>query len=183
MGRDCEVCSYRDELTKAMTMLGSHPNTIFIGQAVRFPGTAMYGTLEGVPMAKRIELPVFEDTQLGMATGMSLSGLLPVCIYPRINFLLLAINQLVSHLDKLPIYGNGWKPKVIIRTAVAHNHPMDPGVQHLGDYGHAIRQMLSTVKTVMLLRGQDVIPEYRKAAERDGSTLLIERASLYEEVS
>lgn len=173
--------TYRDELTKAMTALGRKPETVFIGQAVAYEGTAMYGTLKGVPMEKRIELPVFEDTQLGMATGMSLTGFLPVCIYPRINFLLLAINQLVSHLDKLPIYGNGWKPKVIIRTAIAHNRPMDPGVQHLGDYGQAIRQMLATVKTVPLYRGRDIAPEYDRATRRDGSTLLIERASLYDE--
>lgn len=173
--------TYRDELTKAMTALGRRPDTVFLGQAVAYPGTAMYGTLEGVPAAKRIELPVLEDAQLGMATGMSLTGVLPVCIYPRINFLICAMSQLVSHLDKLPIYGNGWKPRVIIRTSVAHNRPMDPGVQHLGDYGHAIRQMLSTIKTVMLFRAKDVVPEYAKAADRDGSTLIIERAALYED--
>lgn len=173
--------TYRGELAKAMTMLGQRDDVLFLGQAVAWPGTGMFGTLEGVPADKRIELPVFEDVQLGMATGLSLDGFLPVCIYPRINFLLLAINQLVLHLDKLPLYGNGFKPKVIIRTMVAHDQPMNPGVQHLGDYGSALRLMLSTVEIALLYRSQDVVPAYRRAAERGGSTLIIERAALYDD--
>lgn len=175
--------TYRDELTKAMTMLGQRPDTIFMGQAVAFPGTGMYSTLAGVPMEKRLELPVMEDAQLGMATGMSLNGFLPVCIYPRINFLLLAVNQLALHLDKLPVYGNGWRPKVIIRTMVAHDEPMDPGVQHLGDYSFAFSSMLSTVCVRQLWTSNDVIREYRNAMASPLSSLLIERAALYEEGS
>ena len=32
---------YKDELKKAMELLASHPKTIFLGQAVEYPGTAM----------------------------------------------------------------------------------------------------------------------------------------------
>lgn len=174
--------TYRDEITKTMTAIGQRDDVVFLGQAVAYQGTAMYGTLEGVPMAKRLELPVFEDTQLGMAIGMSLTGLLPVCIYPRINFLLLAVNQLVNHLDKLPIYGNGWNPKVIIRTAVAHNDPMDPGIQHLGDYSFAMTDLLQhSVVVRQLWVAAHIGREYEHAVARSTSTLLIERAELYDE--
>ena len=37
-------------------------------------GHAISNTLEYVPQDKRLELPVFEETQLGMATGMALTG-------------------------------------------------------------------------------------------------------------
>ena len=47
-----------------------------------------------------IELPVAEEMQMGMSFGMSLDGTIPISIYPRWNFLLCAINQLVNHLDK-----------------------------------------------------------------------------------
>src|SRR5260221_5260806 len=98
---------YFDELSAMMNKIASIPNSVFIGQAVACPGTAMSRTLENVPADKKIELPVFEDTQMGMAIGLSLRGLLPVCVFPRWNFLLLAMNQLVLHLDKLPIYSRG----------------------------------------------------------------------------
>ncbi len=101
-----------------------------MGQAVVDAGTAMSTTLQHIPIEKRLELPVAEEMQLGMAIGMSLSGALPICIYPRFNFLLLAVNQLVNHLDKLPLYST-YRPKVLIRTAVATGYPLDPGPQHL----------------------------------------------------
>ena len=40
---------YFDELKKSMNFLGSQKNTIFIGQAVEVPGTAMSNTLSDIP--------------------------------------------------------------------------------------------------------------------------------------
>ena len=67
---------YRDEMTKAMTMLGNLPNSIFLGQSIKYSGNVMYSTLKDVDMDKRVEVPVFEDTQLGMSTGLALAGYL-----------------------------------------------------------------------------------------------------------
>lgn len=150
-----------------------------MGQAVACEGTGMYRTLAGVPMEKRLELPVIEDAQLGIATGMSLAGYLPICIYPRFNFLLLAMSQLVLHLDKLPKMG-GFKPKVIIRTAVATSEPLYPGPQHLGDYSAPFMKMLDSVLVRQLLSEEEIIPEYTKARDRVGSTLLIEYHAKYD---
>lgn len=167
---------YREALRAAMKMLADDAPTVFVGQSVRFPGTGMYETLSEVPLARRLELPVFEDTQLGMAIGMSLAiGAIVVCIYPRWNFLLCATNQLVNHLDKLRLY-SGFKPRVIIRTAIASSAPLDPGPQHLGDFTEAFRKMLCTVEVVRLDSAEEIIPAYRSAIETDGSTLLVEWA-------
>lgn len=170
--------TYFAALCAAMEMLAEHPRAIFLGQAVEVPGTAMSNTLLAIPRSKKLELPVFENAQLGMAIGMALEGCLPVCIFPRINFLMEAVSQLVQHLDKLPLY-SGYRPRVIIRTAVATSVPLDPGPQHLGDYTDALEMMLSTVKVVRLLKADRIVPEYRAAMERDGSTLLVERTELY----
>lgn len=172
--------TYFTEICHAMNLLGQHKRSVFIGQAVAFPGTAMTASLTGVPREKLVELPVAEDMQLGLATGMSLTGELPICIYPRINFLLLAVNQLVLHLDKLSEFGNGWRPKVIIRTAVAHDEPMDPGAQHLGDFTTALKMMVRNIHVERLDRSGQVVPAYKVALAREGSSLLIERAELYD---
>jgi hypothetical protein len=139
----------------------------------------MHGTLVEVPAHKRLELPVAEDMQMGMAIGMSLRGYIPICIYPRINFLLLAMNQLVLHLDKLPLYGNGWKPKVIVRTMVAHDEPMDPGVQHLGDLVDGISEMLETVNVRRLTTKVGLVGEYENVLGEEESSLVIEYAEMY----
>src|SRR6266576_4324503 len=171
--------TYFDNLCAAMSLLADQPNSIFIGQAVEYEGTAMYNSLKHLPSEKRLELPVFEDCQMGMATGLSLTGYLPVCIYPRIKFLLLATNQLVLHLDKLPIYGNGFKPKVIIRTAIATPTPLDPGPQHLGDFTYVLEEALETIHVSQMFFTDEILPSYQKAIEREGSTLLIEYMELY----
>jgi pyruvate/2-oxoglutarate/acetoin dehydrogenase E1 component len=170
---------YFSNLCAAMKMVGEQPQSIFIGQSVACEGTAMFRTLADVPMEKRIELPVVEDMQMGMATGLALGGKLPVCIYPRFNFLLLAMSQLVLHLDKLPMMG-GYKPKVLIRTAVATAKPLYPGVQHLGDFTVAFAHSLQSVAIYKLERSDDIIPAYERALERENSTLLIEMSEKYD---
>src|SRR5262249_22162466 len=149
------------------------------GQAVAVPGTAMSTTLRDVPMEKRVELPVAEDMQLGPCTGIALAGGLPICLYPRWNFLLLATHQLVLHLDKLPLYGNGVRPKVISRTAVATEEPLHPGPQHVGDFTAAYRAMLHNIPSVTLDRPTDVLPAYRWALGEQRSVLLVEHTRLY----
>lgn len=169
---------YFDNLCRAMEMCAAEPRSIFIGQAVAYPGTAMTNTFKNVPREKLLEFPVAEDMQLGVATGMSLNGDLPVCVYPRINFLLLAVNQLVLHLDKLPLYSK-YRPRVLIRTAIATDIPMDPGPQHLGDFTQALRWMCRTVEVVRLPTAADIIPEYERALKRNGSTVLVELSEMY----
>lgn len=163
-----------------MRWLGEKPDTIFIGQAVGAPGTAIYGTLEDVPMEKRVELPVFENTQMGMSTGLSLAGFVPISIYPRWPFLLDATGQLVNHLDKIPLI-SAYRPKVIIRTAVPSRTPLDPQPQHLGNYSDPFRQMLKTVEVIELIGVHQVFNAYKKAYERDDgrSTLLVEHTARY----
>ncbi len=60
---------------------------MFMGQAVEYAGTAMTNTLKDVPKEQLLEMPVFEDTQMGMTLGLALAGFIPVSIYPRWNFL------------------------------------------------------------------------------------------------
>ncbi len=175
---------YFDELKKSMEWLGSKENIIFIGQAVEVPGTAMFNTLKDIEKTKRVELPVFEDTQLGMSIGMSLTGKKVISIFPRWNFLLCATNQLVSHLDKLPIISEGKvTPNILIRTAVGSQRPLFPGYQHIGNMSSAFREMLSNVEIIELFEPEDIFPAYKKAFERnDGkSTILVEFQDFYNE--
>ena len=164
--------TYFDELSKAMAIL-SNNGYIFAGQACREKGTAMSDTLVNIPKENLVELPVFENTQMGISTGIAMAGGKVCSIYPRINFFLEAVPQLVQHLDKIPLFSE-FRPKVIIRTAVATDNPLDPGPQHLGDYSDAIEKMLSTVKVVRLYESHTIVPAYINAMNEHRSTILIE---------
>lgn len=173
---------YAQEITRAMGELAKEPRVVFLGQAVRVPGTAMRGTLEDVDEDRLIELPVEEDFQLGMSIGLALHGSIPVSVFPRWNFLLLAANQLVNHLDKLSAISDlRPPPKVIVRTSIGSEHPLDPGPQHKGDFTNAFQNMCSNLEMVRLDTAEAVVPAYQKALERsDGvSTVLVEWGDLY----
>jgi pyruvate/2-oxoglutarate/acetoin dehydrogenase E1 component len=173
---------YMDELSKAMTYLGQQENAVFIGQSVEVAGTAMRNTLLDVGAEKLIELPVEEDFQMGIAIGLALTGLVPVSIFPRWNFLLLATNQIVNHLDKLKELTQLETPgKVIIRTGIGSENPLHPGPQHTGDFTEAFRLMCPHLNVVRLDSKEMIFDEYKKAYERnDGvSSILIEWSDKY----
>tara|TARA_Y100000816_G_C26102122_1_gene584446 strand:+ start:959 stop:1495 length:537 start_codon:yes stop_codon:yes gene_type:complete len=174
--------SYYNELKKSMDYLGKNPKTKFLGQAVLDKGTAMTNTFNDINKGKLIELPVVEEMQMGITTGLIMQGYIPVSIYPRMNFLLLAINQLVNHLDKLnEMTKNYYKSKAIIRTAVGSKKPLDPKSQHVGDFSYSLKRMAKNLNIVCLKETEQIFPEYKKALNRKDnvSTILIEYADYY----
>ncbi len=179
-----DVLTYFDKITSAMNQLAEDEKVIFLGQCVGYPGNALFRNLESIDSSRRIEMPVAEDLQMGMSIGLALNGFVPVTIYPRFDFLLLASNQLVNHLDKFPGMSNGRvKPKVIVRVCVGSTSPLHPGIQHCSDYSEAFSCLLKTVEVVVLEKPEAIVPSYMHALQRaDGiSTVLVEKADLYKE--
>lgn len=173
---------YFDELKKAMDWLAQKPDTMYLGQAVEFAGTGMTNTLCDVPRTKLLEMPVAEEFQMGLSIGLAVNGTVPISIFPRWNFLLLATNQLVNHLDKISIYSHGeFSPKVIIRTAIGSERPLNPQIQHTGDFTDAFRLMLKNVDVIRLEEPSDIFDAYKFAYERQDnkSTILVEYGDYY----
>lgn len=162
-------------MNSAMQLLASDPRVVFIGQNVAYDGAWPYADLEGIPMDRRWELPVAEEMQMGMSIGLALQGYVPVSCYPRMDFLMLAMNQLVNHLDKLEAMSQGkYRPKVIIRTRVGPKTPINAGPQHTQDHTEALRLMLTNVDVIKLNRAQDASAVYRTALDSVQSTLVVE---------
>ena len=171
---------YKEELIKSMNWLSKKNNTIFLGQSVSYSGNAIFNTLKDVDESKKIELPVFEDLQMGISTGMALNGFVPISCYPRFDFLILAMNQLVNHLDKFQIMsGLIYKPKVIIRVAIGSKKPLNGGVQHTQDYTKVMKKMLSEINVVLLKNPRRIFEEFKNAYYSDFSSMIIENADYY----
>lgn len=168
-----------------MSLLAEDPRSIFLGQCLLYPGHILYGTLNHIPKERRIEFPVAEEMQMGASIGLALSGLLPVSVFPRMDFLLRAMDQLVNHLDKIEAMSCGqYRPKVIIRTMVGSIHPMDPGPQHSQDHTEALRLLLTHIDVVRLEQAAQIVPAYQEALASPRSTILVEaptRREGYEE--
>ncbi len=175
---------YFDELKRSMDFLAHDPRTVFLGQAVAVAGTAMTNTLKDVSRDRLIELPVAEEMQMGMTTGIALTGMIPVSIFPRWNFVLCAINQLVNHLDKVQAMSNGgYKVKAIVRTGIGSERPLHPQYQHVGDFTDAIQAMCKTIEVIRLEEPSEIFPAYQKALLRDDgrSTIVVEYGDYYGE--
>ena len=165
-----------------MEWVAGQPNTIFLGQTVAGPGTFMYQTLRDIPPERALEMPVNESFQMQFAIGLALAGYLPISVYPRQNFLLLATADMGNMIDKIPAISAGtWAPKVIIRVASGPDSPVHPGHQHVGNYAEAFRKMFGAIEVVEINEPEEALPAYKNAVERkdNRSTLLIEHGNFY----
>ena len=166
-----------------MSYLAKSKKTIFLGQAVNVPGTAMHNTLKQIKKEKLFELPVTEEMQMGMSLGLALEGFIPISMYPRWNFLLLATNQLVNHLDKISeMSNNELKPQIIIRTAVGSIRPLDPQGQHKGDFTKAYKSMCKNIDFYFLKKTSDILKTYKKVFKnKTRISIVVEVADYYNE--
>jgi pyruvate/2-oxoglutarate/acetoin dehydrogenase E1 component len=175
---------YFDELKRSMDWLGEQEDTLFLGQAVEYSGTAMTNTIANVRKSKLLEIPVNEDMQMGMTLGLALNGTVPISIYPRWNFLLLAANQLVNHVDKIKIMSDGgYKPKIIIRTSIGSQRPLHPQHQHVADFTGGFKAMCDFVDIIRLDEPNQIFEAYQHAYLRTDNrpTILVEWGDYYNE--
>ena len=175
-----EYTPYKDALTESMTLLGQKEDTIFIGQQVLWHGNPMSTTIGEVPKDKLIELPVMEESQMGMSLGMAMFGKFVITFYPRWDFLICATNQLVNHVDKIGLMSKGeWTPNMIIRLGKGSDKPLDPGHQHRGNYIEEFKSMCPNINIVDLKNHNQILEAYNTAYRNGGITLLVEYPELY----
>lgn len=173
-----QLTPYKDALTAAMTFLADKNNTIFIGQQIVYPGNPMSTTLSNVPKEKMIELPVIEETQMGMSLGLAMTGKTVISFYPRWDFIISATNQLVNHLDKYEIM-TGKKVNVLIRLGKGSNVPLDPGVQHKNNYFKEFVTMCPSIKFHNLSKTNKIYDAYMNSYYEGGVHVLFEYPQLY----
>ena len=172
-----QLTPYKDALTAAMTELAKQDNIVFVGQQIVYSGNPMSTTLGNVPKDKMIELPVLEETQMGMSMGLAMTGKTVVSFYPRWDFVISATNQLVNHLDKYETM-TGKKINVLIRLGKGSDKPLDPGHQHKGNYFDEFKSICKNVKFHDLKTVDDINNAYKEATH-GGVHVLVEYPELY----
>jgi pyruvate/2-oxoglutarate/acetoin dehydrogenase E1 component len=171
---------YKDALTNSMSFLSEKPDTIFIGQQILFQGNPMSTTLTNVLKSKMIEVPVMEESQMGMSLGMSMAGKFVITFYPRWDFIICATNQLVNHIDKLKLMSGGnWDANMIIRLGKGSDKPLDPGHQHKGNYLNQFKELCPNIKFTELTDSTQIESSYVEAYEKKGIHVIVEYPELY----
>jgi pyruvate/2-oxoglutarate/acetoin dehydrogenase E1 component len=172
-------CSkYKEAIMEQMRLFAEDSKVIFLGQQVA--SEDFYGTLSGISLDKRIEMPVAEDMQMGMSIGLSLQGFLPISIYQRMDFLPRAMDQIVNHLNLLEEASRGmYKPKVIIRTTIGTKKPLDVGIQHSQDLSELMK-VACKFPVFKCETADDINNAYDFARLSDKSVLVIEKQENYQ---
>jgi len=92
--------SYADAIREATAqLLATDPRVFVIGQGLWSPwyvGSSMRDLDKEFGRERIIDSPVSENATTGAALGAALAGMRPIVVHPRMDFMLLAVDQLVN---------------------------------------------------------------------------------------
>jgi acetoin:2,6-dichlorophenolindophenol oxidoreductase subunit beta len=125
--------SYSQAIRQAFAWLMSRdPKVFVIGQGLWSPwyvGSSMTDLDKEFGRQRVLDTPVSEAACTGAAIGAALCGYRPIVVHPRIDFMLLAVDQIVNQAAKWRhMLGGHRSPSVTIRAIV--NRGGEQGAQH-----------------------------------------------------
>jgi pyruvate dehydrogenase E1 component beta subunit len=125
--------SYGQAIREGFAWLMSHYPTVFaIGQGLWSPwyvGNSMTDLDKEFGRHRVLDTPVSEAACTGAAIGAALCGYRPIVVHPRVDFMLLAVDQIVNQAAKWRhMLGGQCSPAVTIRGIV--NRGGEQGAQH-----------------------------------------------------
>jgi pyruvate dehydrogenase E1 component alpha subunit len=168
--------SYKDAMNQSMKELGEQ-GAIFIGYNVA-KGDAM-GTLKGVPDEQKLETPVAENLMSGLSIGMSFEGFLPVLYFERHDFMLVAMDAIGNHIDKIERISHGeYKVPVIIRAVSADSGPFYSGPTHSQDLTNVLKELVD-FPVIEPTNGVEVLKTFKGAILSGRPSMIIEKKSRY----
>jgi hypothetical protein len=168
--------SYKEAMNLAMKELGDE-GAIFIGYNVA-KGDAM-GTLKEVLADQKLETPVAENLMSGLAIGMSFEEFLPILYFERHDFMMVAMDAIVNHIDKIERISHGeFKVPVIIRAVTADGGPFYSGITHSQDFTDVLKAAV-TFPVYDPKNGKEILEAFRNARESKRPAVIIERKSRY----
>lgn len=170
-----------DETLKQM--MEKDERIIVMGQGVDNPwfvGMSMVGLVKKFGSKRVIDPPVAENGVTGIAIGAALAGIRPVVLHPRMDFMLLAMDQIVNHAAKWH-YMFGSKVKVPITIRGIINRGKEQASQHSQSL-QAMFMHAPGIKVVMPSTPYDAKGLLVASIEDDNPVLYIDDRWLYNHV-
>jgi pyruvate dehydrogenase E1 component beta subunit len=115
------VITYRQALNDTLgEELARDPNVLLMGEEIgKFQGSYKIteGLLAEFGPKRVVDTPIAEEGFVGLAAGAAMLGLRPVVEIMTINFILVAIDQIVNHASKIHyMFGGQAKVPMVVRT-------------------------------------------------------------------
>lgn len=162
-------------------LLAEHEEVFAIGQGLWSPwyvGSSMTDLDREFGTERIIDTPVSENACTGAAVGASLFGYRPIVIHPRMDFMLLATDQIVNQASKWAhMLGGQTSPAVTIRGII--NRGGEQGAQH-SQALHSWYAHIPGLRVVMPATAADARDLLIAAVLCDHPVLYIDNRWLYE---
>lgn len=127
------ILTYAEAIREATEQEMARDSSVFVFGMGVDDHIAMWGTTAGLQKkfgASRVfDTPLSEDAMTGVAIGSALAGLRPIHAHIRMDFLLLAMNQIVNIAAKARyMYGGSVKIPAVFRSVIGRS--WGQGAQH-----------------------------------------------------
>ena len=125
------LMTYAEAINQAMILEAKRDKSlIFFAQGLTDP-TSVFGTLSNinkfVDQDRLIEMPVSENGSVGVAIGSAISGMKPIVSFHRMEFALLALEQIINNAAKTSFLSVGKeKVPIVIRLIIGRGWGQGP---------------------------------------------------------
>lgn len=125
--------SYRDAIREALSQaLETDPRVFLFGEGIDDPG-GVFGTTVGLKdrfgMERVMDSPIAENGMTGVAIGAAMTGMRPVFIHMRVDFLPMCMDQIINHAAKWS-YMTGGRVKVPLTIRAIVGRGWGSAAQH-----------------------------------------------------
>jgi pyruvate dehydrogenase E1 component beta subunit len=157
------------------------PRVFAFGEGINDRG-GFFGSTEGIAAAvgaaRCFDVPNCEEALVGMGVGAALLGYRPVMVNLRIEFLMLAMNQIVNHAAKWPSMSGGRAQVPLTLRAMIGKH-WGQAAQHSGAL-YPLFAHVPGLEVVVPGTFEDAPGLLLAAIQSDRPTIVIEEKPLYE---
>ena len=168
------LLTYGEAIREALYQeMKNNSSVIMFGEDIRYN---LYGYTKGLYSKfgdRVIDIPLMENTIVGMAIGASLQGLRPIVDLTVANFLYTAMDQIVNMASKLRSMNNSDVP-ITIMCAEMDNM----GEQH-SDRPHNLFRMISGLKVSTPESPQDAYTMLRSAINDNDPVIYFSDRSMF----
>ena len=125
------ILSYSEAIREAIYQEMLHDKSVIVlGQGVDDPKGTL-GTTKGLVQEfgreRVFDTPLSEDAMTGFAVGLAVSGLRPIHVHIRMDFLLLAMNQIINMAAKMRyMFGGAVSLPLVIRCMIGKSWGQGP---------------------------------------------------------
>ncbi|MET0117305.1 MAG: transketolase C-terminal domain-containing protein [Sedimenticola sp.] len=175
------MMSYGEAIREGLIhSMDEDPSVILIGEGVPDP-KGIFGTTTGLRErygGQRVfDMPLSENAMTGICIGASLNGMRPVMVHQRIDFSLLAFDQIVNNAAKLRfLFDNRVHVPIVIRLIIGRGWGQGP--QH-GQSLQALFGHIPGLKVAMPATANDAKGMMIAAIEDDDPVIFIEHRWLH----